>query len=68
MTQVNHAAKPVHGVERFDIWAPEAGAVTLLAGGERHAMSRRPGNAPADDGWWTAPDAPTGADVDCVNP
>jgi maltooligosyltrehalose trehalohydrolase len=62
--QPHQAAKPVRGAERFDVWAPEAGSVTLLAGGQRHPMSRRPGNAPADAGWWTAPDAPTGADVD----
>ena len=63
MIQSQHAAKPVHGAEYFDIWAPEAASVTLLAGGERYAMSRRPGKG-STDGWWTAPDAPAGAEVD----
>ncbi|MFJ5693546.1 malto-oligosyltrehalose trehalohydrolase [Arthrobacter sp. NPDC093125] len=58
------AAKPVQGPQRFDIWAPEAGSVTLLAGGERYPMSRRPGIGPEDEGWWTAADAPAGGDVD----
>jgi len=58
------AAKPVQGPQRFDIWAPEAGSVTLLAGGERYPMARRPGTGPEDEGWWTAADAPAGGDVD----
>lgn len=58
------AAKPVQGPQRFDIWAPEAGSVTLLAGGERYPMARRPGSGPEDEGWWTAADAPAGGEVD----
>ena len=58
------AAKPVQGPQRFDIWAPEAGSVTLLAGGERYPMARRPGRGPEDEGWWTAADAPAGGEVD----
>ena len=44
------AAKPVQGPQRFDIWAPEAGSVTLLAGGKRYPMARRPGTGPEDGG------------------
>lgn len=58
------AAKPVQGPQRFDIWAPEAASVTLLAGGERYPMARRPGSGPEDEGWWTAADAPAGGEVD----
>ena len=58
------AAKPVQGPQRFDIWAPEAGSVTLLAGGKRYPMARRPGTGPEDEGWWTAADAPAEGDVD----
>ncbi|WP_457974152.1 malto-oligosyltrehalose trehalohydrolase [Arthrobacter sp. D1-17] len=63
-TYPREAAKPVQGAERFDIWAPEAGSVTLLAGGERYPMARRPGTEPEDDGWWTAAGAPAGGEVD----
>lgn len=58
------AAKPVQGPQRFDIWAPETGSVTLLAGGKRYPMARRPGTGPEDEGWWTAADAPAEGDVD----
>ncbi|MBG0740039.1 malto-oligosyltrehalose trehalohydrolase [Paeniglutamicibacter antarcticus] len=43
---------------RFDLWAPDADSVTLLADGRKLPMSRGTG------GWWTAGDAPRGADVD----
>ncbi|MET3946468.1 maltooligosyltrehalose trehalohydrolase [Arthrobacter sp. UYCu512] len=54
---------PADGNERFDLWAPEPAAVTLLADGRQYPMTRR---APADaaDGWWTAPDAPASGEVD----
>lgn len=50
--------------ERFDVWAPNAGAVTLLAGGHRYAMSRRTGDPPGHGGWWTAAGTPTRGDAD----
>ncbi len=52
---------PVHGSERFDIWAPEAQAVTLLADGRKYPMERGGG---ARDGWWTAAAAPAAGEVD----
>ena len=52
---------PAHGSERFDLWAPEAQAVTLLADGRKYPMNR--GGA-ARDGWWTAAGAPAAGDVD----
>jgi maltooligosyltrehalose trehalohydrolase len=58
------AAKPVQGPARFDIWAPNAESVTLLAAGERFTMQRRAGTGPEDDGWWTAAGAPADGDVD----
>ncbi|MDQ4047496.1 MAG: malto-oligosyltrehalose trehalohydrolase [Actinomycetota bacterium] len=58
------AAKPVQGPKRFDIWAPEAGSVMLLAGGERYPMVRRARTGPEDDGWWTAAGAPAEGEVD----
>ena len=53
---------PADGHERFDLWAPEAGTVTLLADGREYPMTRRPGGD--GDGWWTAPGAPATGDVD----
>jgi maltooligosyltrehalose trehalohydrolase len=58
------AAKPVLGPARFDVWAPNAESVTLLAGGERYAMQRRAGTGPDDAGWWTAAGAPADGVVD----
>ena len=61
---------PAHGSARFDLWAPEAGTVTLLADGRQYPMTRRPvggtdsGGGTAGDGWWTAPGAPASGDVD----
>lgn len=56
---------PANGSERFDLWAPEAGTVTLLAGGQEHPMDRRAGAGAAGwDGWWTAAGAPASGDVD----
>ena len=52
---------PAHGSDRFDLWAPEAQAVTLLADGRKHDMTRRGAEAP---GWWTAAGAPAAGDVD----
>ncbi|QDY90432.1 malto-oligosyltrehalose trehalohydrolase [Arthrobacter sp. UKPF54-2] len=49
---------PAHGTERFDLWAPKAQQVTLLAGGQRYPM--RPASGDGRDGWWTAPEAPSG--------
>jgi maltooligosyltrehalose trehalohydrolase len=63
-TYPREAAKPVQGPERFDVWAPKAESVTLVAGGERYAMQRRPGAGPGNEGWWTAPEAPANGDVD----
>ena len=56
---------PADGNDRFDLWAPEAGTVTLLADGQQYPMTRRPGGAGGEGGgWWTAPDAPAAGDVD----
>ncbi|MET4133918.1 maltooligosyltrehalose trehalohydrolase [Pseudarthrobacter sp. PvP090] len=59
---------PADGNDRFDLWAPEAGTVTLLADGRHYPMTRRPGGGPGGDagggGWWTAPGAPAAGDVD----
>ncbi|HKS03383.1 MAG TPA: malto-oligosyltrehalose trehalohydrolase, partial [Arthrobacter sp.] len=63
-TYPREAAKPVQGPGRFDVWAPEAKSVTLLAAGERYAMQPRSGTGPEDEGWWTAPGAPASGDVD----
>ncbi|WP_026537602.1 malto-oligosyltrehalose trehalohydrolase [Arthrobacter sp. 9MFCol3.1] len=52
---------PAHGSDRFDLWAPEAQAVTLLADGRKYDMTRRGAEAP---GWWTAAGAPAAGDVD----
>lgn len=52
---------PAHGNDRFDLWAPEAQAVTLLADGRKYDMTRRGGEAP---GWWTAPGAPASGEAD----
>lgn len=43
---------------RFDLWAPDAESVILLADGRRLPMTRRAG------GWWATADVPRGADVD----
>jgi maltooligosyltrehalose trehalohydrolase len=53
---------PAHGSARFDLWAPEAGTVTLLADGRQYPMTRRPDGG--TDGWWTASSAPASGDVD----
>jgi maltooligosyltrehalose trehalohydrolase len=52
---------PAHGSERFDLWAPEAQAVTLLADGQKYDMTRRGGEA---RGWWTASGSPATGEVD----
>ena len=52
-----------HGSGRFDVWAPDVSAVSLLANGQQYPMVRV-ASAPGADGWWAAPDAPGEADVD----
>ncbi len=52
-----------HGSGRFDVWAPDASAVSLLADGREYPMEQVSG-APGADGWWSAPDAPGDAGVD----
>ena len=52
---------PAHGSDRFDLWAPEAQTVTLLADDRKYDMTRRGAEAP---GWWTAAGAPADGDVD----
>lgn len=49
---------------RFDVWAPAAETVTLLAGGTEYAMTRRLDGAPGDEGWWAATSAPVDEEVD----
>ncbi|MBA4103928.1 MAG: malto-oligosyltrehalose trehalohydrolase, partial [Arthrobacter sp.] len=51
------------GPERFDVWAPDAKSVILLAGGQQYPMEEKD-TAPGSEGWWTAPDAPGGGEVD----
>ena len=46
------------GSQRFDIWAPDVSAITLVADGSEYPMSQRGG------GWWTASAAPAGGEVD----
>lgn len=53
---------PAHGTERFDLWAPDAQQVTLLAGGQRYPMRRAAADGRA--GWWAAPEAPASGEVD----
>ncbi|WP_035779522.1 alpha-amylase family glycosyl hydrolase, partial [Arthrobacter sp. 35/47] len=43
---------------RFDVWAPKAQSLTLVADGEQYPMTSRSG------GWWEAPGAPADGDVD----
>lgn len=52
------------GSERFDVWAPNADSVTLLAGDRDYAMTRRTQEAPGDEGWWTAANAPALGEVE----
>jgi maltooligosyltrehalose trehalohydrolase len=51
------------GPGRFDVWAPNVSAVTLLANGAHYPMAKLH-TAPGSDGWWHAPDAPADAVVD----
>lgn len=51
------------GSERFDVWAPDASAVVLLANGQQYPM-KQVATAPGAEGWWSAPDAPGDAEVD----
>ncbi|MEO3934051.1 malto-oligosyltrehalose trehalohydrolase [Micrococcaceae bacterium Sec7.4] len=59
---------PADGNDRFDLWAPEAGTVILLADGRQYPMTRRPdgfgGDGADGGGWWTAPGAPAPASGD----
>ncbi|GAB3531479.1 malto-oligosyltrehalose trehalohydrolase [Arthrobacter tecti] len=43
---------------KFDVWAPKAESVTLLADGRKHPMVARDGD------WWEAPGSPATGDVD----
>jgi maltooligosyltrehalose trehalohydrolase len=52
-----------NGSGRFDVWAPNASAVSLLANGQQYPMKQVSG-APGTDGWWSAPDAPADPVVD----
>lgn len=52
----------LRGPERFDVWAPDAPSMTLLADGERYPMQARGSGLGAS--WWTAPDAPDGPNVE----
>ena len=52
---------PAHGTERFDLWAPDAESVTLLAERREYPMSRVVGDN--HDGWWTAAGAPATGEV-----
>lgn len=52
---------PTDGSARFDIWAPEAKDIVLLADGQRYPMTQATSGS---EGWWTAADAPAGDDVD----
>lgn len=51
------------GSGRFDVWAPDASDVSLLANGQQYPMKQVSGR-PGADGWWSAPDAPADAEVD----
>ncbi len=56
---------PAQGTERFNLWAPEAQSVTLLADGRHYPMTRMaPAGTAGSDGWWEAADAPATGDVD----
>jgi maltooligosyltrehalose trehalohydrolase len=52
-----------NGPGRFDVWAPEAESVTLLAGGQQYPMARLE-RARGAEGWWSAPAAPADGEVD----
>ena len=52
-----------NGPGRFDVWAPGAGSVTLLANGEQYRMARIDAG-PGAEGWWSAAGAPGEGDVD----
>ncbi|MEO6531905.1 MAG: malto-oligosyltrehalose trehalohydrolase [Specibacter sp.] len=49
---------------RFDVWAPNATSMTLVAGEQEFPMRRRPNEDPGREGWWTAPDAPGRGELD----
>ncbi|MDO5754114.1 MAG: malto-oligosyltrehalose trehalohydrolase, partial [Arthrobacter sp.] len=52
------------GAGRFDVWAPKVESVTLLARDRDYVMTRRPHEAPGDEGWWTAANAPAEGEVE----
>ncbi|MBT2532056.1 malto-oligosyltrehalose trehalohydrolase [Arthrobacter sp. ISL-48] len=52
-----------NGSGRFDIWAPEAASVTLLANGQQYPMARIDAGSGAE-GWWSAAGAPADGEVD----
>lgn len=49
---------------RFDVWAPAADTVTLLADGTEYAMTRCSNESPGDEGWWSSTIAPAHEEVD----
>ncbi|CAM3325762.1 Malto-oligosyltrehalose trehalohydrolase [Arthrobacter ulcerisalmonis] len=51
------------GTDRFDVWAPDASSVVLVAAGQHHTMAPKSAQ-PGAEGWWSAPDAPATAEVD----
>ncbi len=60
---------PARGTERFNLWAPDARAVTLVADGKHYPMAPLAGTrdgagAGGTAGWWTAADAPATGEVD----
>lgn len=54
----------ISGSERFDVWAPHAESVSLLAGEGEFEMAPRQPSAAGQQGWWTCDAAPTQGEVD----
>ena len=52
------AADPTGQRSRFAVWAPRAASISLLANAQEYPM------LPVSAGWWDAPDAPMGLEVD----
>jgi maltooligosyltrehalose trehalohydrolase len=52
-----------NGSGRFDVWAPEAKSVTLLANGQQYPMAGLEAS-PGAEGWWSASNAPADGEVD----
>ncbi|WP_343317586.1 malto-oligosyltrehalose trehalohydrolase [Arthrobacter sp. TMP15] len=49
---------PTPGSRRFDVWAPKATTLTLLAGENKFPMTRCTEEVPGSEGWWTCTNAP----------